>query len=126
MYKLSIPILAIAFLCFFNGCESIDTAENINAVLLRVKNDSKVNFNSVDLRFGEEWEHYGAVAAGDASKYHMFNTAYRYGGIKVETGDSVYRMQPTDYVGEEPLDDGNYTYKLDIAGEALRLELVSE
>jgi hypothetical protein len=33
--------------------------------------------------------------------------------VSLETDNPTYTLQPIDYVGETPLEDGNYTYETD-------------
>ncbi len=114
----------ILYIFLFTGCGIFSSGSN--AVLLRVKNVSNVDFSSVLVKIKGTTANYGAVASGKYSEYREFNTAYRYGYVEVEANDSTYRIQPTDYVGEVPLENGHYTYKLDIVKNHLSLEFERE
>ncbi|MGB5379031.1 hypothetical protein, partial [Muriicola sp.] len=51
------------------------------------------------------------------SEYKEFETAYAYAYIQITAGEEVYVLQPIDFVGEEILPIGLYTYELDIDAE---------
>ena len=118
--KRSAAFLALLLLA---ACDSADSTDATD-VLLRVENETAVDFSSVSVGFTGEATTYGAVRAGRTSEYRAFETAYRYGGIGVRTADGgAYSLVPYDFVGEEPLAPGRYTYRLDIEENGLiRLE----
>ena len=116
--KRSAALLALLLVA---GCDSADDTDDAG-VLLRVENASAVDFSSVSVGFTSEEAAYGAVRAGRASEYRTFGTAYTYGTIAVRTEDEVYNIIPYDFVGEEPLVPGRYTFRLDVEGSRLRLE----
>ena len=116
---LAVPLL---FALLLAGCDSAGSDDDPDAVLLRLQNESSIDFSSALIRFPEAESNFGAVAAGEASDYREFDSAYSYGYIEVEADGNTYRIQPIDYVGEEPLENGRYTYELDIAGDELEME----
>lgn len=120
MKLLAVPVLSLLFAFLLAGCDARDLDGDPDAVLLRVENASSADFSSVRIGF-DETENYGAVASGQTSEYRAFDTAYSYGYVEVEAGDRTYRIQPIDYVGEEPLENGHYTYELDIEEGRLTL-----
>jgi len=103
LITLSLLVLVLIF-----GCTDRD--DNISAVNLRIKNTSELNFNTV--RVGAEDKVHQNVAAGDFSDYLEYEEAYRYAYIEIETDSATYVLQPIDFVGEEKLDIGFYTYEL--------------
>jgi hypothetical protein len=112
-------VLAAALLVTLAACDNSEA----DAVSLRVRNGSGVDFSSVAVSLPGSSATYGAVAAGQASDYREFETAYRYAGVEVQAGGETYTHVPFDYAGEEPLAAGRYTYVLDVEGNTLRLEL---
>ena len=114
----ALPLFALALA----ACDSSDP----DPVLLRVENASALDFSSVVVGFPEADANYGAVAAGQASDYLEFETAYRYGAITAEAAGETYRLVPFDFVGEEPLAAGRYTYVLTVDGSNIELELETE
>ena len=111
----------ILILCLlFAGCSIVGSDD---ATRLRVENTSDLNFTSVFVSFPDAEAEYGAITAGQRSRYRRVDGAYRYGYIEVEAAGETYVLQPTDFVGETPLDAGQYTYQLDIVEDNLTLNL---
>jgi hypothetical protein len=92
-------------------------------VRIRIENDSPNAFTSVAVMFPEDEVDYGAVAANKVSDYRKVSVAYRYARIDVRIGSTELRIQPRDYMGEEPLAPGRYTYSLYFIDGYLQLEL---
>jgi hypothetical protein len=86
-------------------------------VNVRVANNSSFAFDRVRVVFPGDEVDYGTVAANGVSDYAPVETAYRYAYIEVEIGGEVLKIQPIDYVGEEALDPGHYTYRLNVTIE---------
>ena len=42
--------------------------------------------------------------------------------MQVEIEGEIYTLQPIDYVGEIPLENGNYTYEIDANDSLLRFD----
>jgi len=59
-------------------------------------------------------KNFGNINSGDFSSYQKFSSAYRYDYINVEIDGMDFTIQPIDFVGESMLEDGIYTYELDI------------
>jgi len=55
------------------------------------------------------------VASGDYSEYLEYQTAYQYAYIKIEADSTSYVLQPIDFVGEDSLNIGFYTYELNVS-----------
>lgn len=110
--------LALAFICV--GC-GIFGSEDVTR--LRIENASDVDFTSVRVSFPEANANYGAIGAGRRSEYRRVDEVYRYGFIEIEANEETYTIQPIDYVGEEPLEPGRYTYHLDIVDGRLVMDL---
>ncbi len=95
----------------------------VRDVQIRIGNDSPNSFTNVAVIFPEDEVDYGAVNAGGVSEYRAVSVAYRFARIDVQIGSTEVRIQPFDYMGEEPLEPGRYTYSLYFFGEYLQLEL---
>jgi hypothetical protein len=54
------------------------------------------------------------LESGEFSAYKSFDLAYRYAFIELSADGVTYTLQPIDYVGETPLDRGDYAYQLDL------------
>lgn len=89
-------------------------------VLIRIQNNSDKDFKEVIANFPgnsntEPQEvDYGTVKSGENSGYISVQLAYRYVGITAITSEDTLKIEPTDYLGETPLDPGEYSYDLDL------------
>ena len=110
----------------WTGCDprSVGDKAAPEAIMVSIRNDSEVDFDEVVVGFPEEQENYGALAAGGKSKYREVSSAYRYAYVEVQAGGGTYKLQPTDYVGEELLGSGRFTYALDLEEQGLALAFV--
>ncbi len=115
MKKLFLLLVAILFVT--GACEDRD--DNIGGVNIRVKNNA--NFNFLKVQVGADDKIHENVAAGDYSEYLEYQTAYQYAYIKIDADSTSYVSQPTDFVGEDSLNFGFYTYELNVSevGEVL-------
>jgi hypothetical protein len=93
------------------------------SVEIRVRNASSLDFSSVVVTFPDHTESYGALAAGQSTEYRAIGKAYRYAGIVVTVEGTSLALVPIDYVGEETLGNGEYTYELDVTAGAQSLTL---
>lgn len=94
-------------------------------VEIRVRNASSAAMENVLVEFPEETEFYGTILPGQTSEYHTVRPAYRYAYVETTVNGTLLRLIPVDYVGEEFLEAGSYTYELglteDLQGMTLRL-----
>lgn len=95
-------------------------------VEVRVRNASEVEFGSVVMGFPHETLTYGPMPAGGASAWSAVEEAYRYAAFAVTVDGETLRLQPIDWVGEEPLDGGRYTFELDVDEGNLVFRLIEE
>lgn len=104
---------------------SQEGASGTPAVQIRVRNESPVDFEHVTVRFPqtEEAADFGAVPRGESSGFHTTAVAYRYASVQVKAGERELAFQPIDYVGEQELDAGRYTYVLGVDNGVLTIEL---
>ena len=98
----------------------------VEHVLVRVQNASSSDFDDVRVFFPDAPDramHYGTVASGAASEYLPVSRAYRYAHVEATAGGKPYSLQPIDYVGEEELEPGRYTYVLRTEADRLTVAL---
>jgi hypothetical protein len=89
-----------------------------DAVRIRVSNDGTATLHDVVVKFpgGEgssgQDASYGDIAPGETSEYRRIARAYGYAYVAAVADGEKRVLQPIDYVGEEPLATGDYTYVL--------------
>lgn len=86
-----------------------------DTLLLRIKNTSQFDYTDVVVNTSGGEHNYGTVNANQISDYKVFDLAYRYAFVELKIDGDTYTIQPIDYVGETPLDNGKYTYEINAA-----------
>lgn len=81
---------------------------------LRISNGSTSSFDSVIVKSPGGKQVYYNIAAGSSSGYRIFSFLYNYAYMEVHFNNQLLKLQPFDYVGEEKLNAGRYTYKIGI------------
>lgn len=115
MRRSAIRLILPALLPMSAGCDS--PLGPRGDVEIRIANASSFQFQRVDAVFPEDEVSFGAIGAHRSSEYRRVSTAYRYAYIEVQVSGEELRIQPIDYVGEDPLDPGKYTYVLNVTVE---------
>ena len=100
MKKIALILVSI----FILSCSQDDS----NEVSIRVKNTSQ--FEYIDIVVGQQ--NYGTISSNESSNYKQFDIAYRYNFIELKIDGETFTIQPIDYVGETPLQNGKYTYEV--------------
>lgn len=109
----------LAAICVMSSCVrpvNTDELEGDGPIYLQVENISKKDFENVRVITPGGDHEFGNLKKGEASVYKSYTLAYRYGYVEAIVGDDTLKIQPIDYVGETPLEDGKHTYALDISG----------
>ena len=119
-------LFPILLLILFTTCDTVDSDFDPDSVYIRIVNASPIDFMSVTVRFPKSEHTFGRVKSDRISRYQIFEEAYRYGYIEVKTERDTYVLQPIDYVGEQPLRSGKYTFKLDLWDQYVTLETISD
>jgi hypothetical protein len=91
--------------------------EPVGPVYLRLRNDSRVSFDTIIVAVEKRID-FGALAAGAVSEYARADGIYSYAYVDGASGVDHYLIQPIDYVGENPLSAGYYTYALSVSAPA--------
>ena len=115
-------LTALLLLTLSLGCSDASGPGSGN-VQVRIGNDSQSAFSNVAVIFPQDEVDYGAVDAGEESAYRTVSVAYPYARVDVRIGSTELRIQPRDYVGENVLEPGRYTYSLYFIDGYLQLEL---
>jgi hypothetical protein len=103
----------LALVVITSSCSDRD--DDLTAVNIRLRNTSEVNFDEVIV--GDESQVYENIAPDSFSDYREFETAYRYAYVQITSGEETFVLQPIDFVGEEALPIGIYTYELSLTEE---------
>lgn len=111
MKKIVILILVFATLI---GCSKDSDPENTNNVMIRLLNISQYDFENITVNTSTGNVNFENIRSGQKSEYKIFDVAYRYAYVQLHIDGVTYTYQPYDYFGEEPLENGNYTYLLNV------------
>jgi hypothetical protein len=99
-------------------------SERRGRVEIRVKNVSDRDFDRVRAHFPEGEVDYGPVPKAGVTTFRSTGRAYRFAGFSVKAGDRELLLQPLDYLGEQELPAGRYTFALDLDNGALVARLL--
>ena len=99
-------IYLLVLLCVAGSCAEPEASSSD----IRIHNVSE--FDYIDLTVGSQ--HFDSLPAGAMSEYRDFGPAYRYNYVRVTVDGSLLTLQPIDYVGEDLLGEGEFTYQIDI------------
>ena len=90
------------------SCSEDDRSDGL---WIRVINVSDYNYENVVI-YSQE---YGNISANARSDYFQFEMAYSYIFVSPEIDNQTFIIQPIDYVGEQTLEDGYYSFLIDVA-----------
>jgi hypothetical protein len=82
------------------------------SVQVRMENASNVTLSRATLFASEGPQAFQNLSPGEATPYVEVSKAYRIATTEVIVGADTLRLQVIDFVGEEPLGPGRYTYVL--------------
>ena len=118
-------IFTLIVICF--GCSS---PENFDEIQIRISNVSGFNYENIVVNASGENISFGNLNASTKSEYKTFILAYRYAYVEFQIDGETYTIQPIDYVGEEPLKKGKYSYEINVnpnnQSQKVTLELKNE
>lgn len=81
---------------------------------MRIYNSSNVVFDSVIVKSPGGDKLYLGIQPNSFSSYQPFEFLFSYAYIEVHFNNQFVKLQPIDYVGEQALKPGAYTYSLDV------------
>lgn len=112
-----VPLCAGAAVGFLvgalTGCGDLFSSGGVE---VRVENASDVWYDEATLYTLDGPQTYSDLAPGARSPYVSVSVAYRSATTQVVLDGDTLRLQVIDYVGEEPLSAGRYTYVLTVSG----------
>ena len=100
--------LLIGFAFILTSC-SDDSEEHVQ---IRVRNIGQFNYDHVMVSSDGSEVYFGLISSNRTSEYRPFKFAYPYAFIKYSVDGAEYRIIPDDYLGEEKLKRGKYTYEV--------------
>lgn len=106
-------LFVLVFALLISAFSCSDRNDDVKLINIRVKNVSSLVFEEVQV--GEAEELHMNVAPDEYSEYLEYEEAYRYAFIRIQSGEQTFTLQPIDFVGEEVLPPGFYTYELDVS-----------
>lgn len=92
------------------------TPDGQGDVLIRIWNGSSWDLDEVFVDTGDGQNDFGDLESNGMSAYKRFDSAYRYAFVSFKINGKGYLIQPVDYLGEEKLVKGKYTYKIAVTG----------
>ena len=108
MKKVLILIVSISILISCSNDE-----DNSSELKIRLSNVSQFDYQNITVNTSTGNVDFEDINTEQNTDYKTFETAYRYAFIELEIDGKTYTLQPIDYVGETPLENGNYTYEID-------------
>jgi hypothetical protein len=99
------------------------TSNAATAVHVRLYNDTGVTVRNVKVGFldGVVIKE-AAMEPGSYGEYVSPEVAYRIASLEATADGHPYRSRPVDYVGEQPLEPGNYTFSIRLVEGVMFLE----
>jgi len=102
-------ILLIGLFFTLTSCSD----DNEEHVQIRVKNTGSYKYDNLVVNSNGSGDfNFGTILSNQTSEYKHFQYAYQYAFIKFSIDGTEYKMVPIDYVGEEKLEGGKYTYEV--------------
>ena len=114
--------ILFSLLLFLTSCTT-------NEVQIRVRNSSSYTYDNVVVNTSGGENTYSTIPAGAVSDYKTFDFAYSYTQITLNISSIPYSLIPIDYVGEQKLKSGKYTYEVsvyDTTSHQLLINLVED
>lgn len=108
---------AIALLLAAAGCNGLLGSDD-DDTRVRLLNASEYELIDVHFSSGHDPLLYGAIQAGGMTTYVAVPRAYRIASLEASVDNVIYTVQPIDFVGEEPLRSGRYTYVITFTPQA--------
>jgi len=108
MKKILILIISISTLLACSNDDDNTTSE----LNIRLSNVSQYDFQNIIVNTSTGNTNFENISSQGMTNYRTFELAYRYAFVELEIDGETYTLQPIDYFGETPLEDGNYTYEI--------------
>lgn len=104
--------------CYGNpdgGSQQAAECPNPGNVCIRIENSSEYSFQSFHVNFEGQMVPFGPLTPGATSGYRKVDAAYRYAFTEAFSDGRRFVLQPIDFVGEQYLEPGAYTYRYTVS-----------
>lgn len=81
--------------------------------MIKIENISNYDYEQVLVGTPDGQQQYDTIPANTESVYRTFDSGYRYAYVEAFIGGEEYVNPPIDFVGEQLLEPGKYTYVID-------------
>ncbi|MDN6311026.1 MAG: hypothetical protein L0J60_10150 [Psychroflexus sp.] len=81
---------------------------------IRLSNVSEFDFENITLKTHQNNVSFDDLNSGQKTNYKEFELAYRYAFVELDINGETYTYRPMDYVGETQLENGHYTYEINV------------
>ncbi|GMR11978.1 MAG: hypothetical protein BMS9Abin29_0164 [Gemmatimonadota bacterium] len=102
-------LAAVSLALLVTACDTLPSVGG--DVQVRVENATELTFTEVRV-YWEPMHTFSDLAPGDRTVYVAVDRAYSIVTVVAVTATDSTRIQVIDFVGDEPLDDGRYTFVL--------------
>ena len=117
-------ILIISIVTLISCSKNEDN--NPSELKIRLSNISQFDFENIVVNISTANTRFENINSQQKTNYKTFQTAYRYAFVELEIDGLKFTYQPIDYAGETPLENGNYTYQIDVNNSNLSLILIKD
>ena len=123
MKKVFFLIITISII--ISCSSSSDNYNNTSDLNIRLSNISPYNFKNIVVNTTTGNTIFENINSLETTNYKTFETAYRYAFVELEIDGKKFTLQPIDYFGETPLENGNYTYVINANNSQKQYEKLS-
>jgi len=121
-------VIGVLFSCS-NDTNEDKPIPQTSSVQIRIQNASSYKFENIIVNTFNKDTNFENLSSNQKSVFKSFDLAYGYAFVQLQISGKTYTYQPIDYVGETPLVNGNYTYKITVNSnpyQELSLELIKD
>ena len=121
-------VIGVLFSCS-NDTNEDSPVPQTSSVQIRIQNASPYKFENIIVNTYDKATNFENLNSNQKSTFKTFDVAYGYAFVQLQISGKTYTYQPIDYVGETPLVNGNYTYKITVTSNSyqdLSLELIKD
>ncbi len=104
-------VLAALLVMVLGACSGTVDSDD-DATLIRLENTSAVELTNVTFSSGLAMLTPDRIGPGERTEYVEVPSSYRYGFLRVTANGVQLTMQPIDYVGEEEIGPGRFTFRI--------------